>query len=83
MYYAVIEPVGQVSAQAPQSMQVSGSISYWFAPSEIEPVGHSAAQAPQLMHSLLIVYAIVNQPPFQNNRLYSNISEINLQGVFH
>jgi hypothetical protein len=27
IYYAEMEPVGQVSAQAPQSMQVSGLIS--------------------------------------------------------
>ena len=43
-------PTGQVSAQAPHSMQVSGSISNLPFPSLIAETGHSAAQAPQLMH---------------------------------
>jgi hypothetical protein len=49
---------GHESAQAPQSMQVSASITYLPSPSEIAPVGHSAAQAPQAMQSSEILYAI-------------------------
>lgn len=48
-------PTGQVSAQAPHSMQVSGSITYLPSPSEIAPTGHAPAQAPQAMHSSLIL----------------------------
>ena len=44
-------PTGQVLAQAPHSMQVSGSISYLPSPSEIALTGHAAAQAPHAMHS--------------------------------
>ena len=47
-------PTGQVPAQAPQSMQVSGSITYLPSPSEIAPTGQSLAQAPQAIHSSLI-----------------------------
>jgi hypothetical protein len=50
---------GQVSAQAPQSMQASGSITYWSAPWEIASTGQFGAQAPQETQSLLILYAIM------------------------
>ena len=53
-------PTGQTSAQAPQSIHVSASITYLPSPSEIAPTGHSPAQAPQLMHSSEILYAIIN-----------------------
>jgi len=53
-----IAPVGQTSAQVPQSTQVAGSIEY-FAPSEIAPLGHSSMQVPQAMQSSLITYAIL------------------------
>jgi hypothetical protein len=73
IYYAEIAPVGHVSEHAPQSIHVSGSISYLLAPSDIDPVGQSPAQAPQLMHSSLIVYAIVN------NLLFKQIDYILIQ----
>jgi len=57
-YSAAGAPTGQVSAHAPHSMQVSGSITYLSAPSEIASTGHSAAQAPQEMHSSEILYAM-------------------------
>lgn len=51
--------VGQAFAQAPQEMQVSASITYWSAPSEMALTGHSASQAPHLMHASEILYATV------------------------
>jgi hypothetical protein len=48
-------PTGHTDAQEPQSMQVSGSITYLSSPSEIASTGHSAAQAPQEMHSSVIL----------------------------
>lgn len=45
-----IAPVGQTSAQVPQSTQASGLIEY-FAPSEIAPAGHSSMQVPHAMQS--------------------------------
>jgi hypothetical protein len=54
-----MEPVGQASAQAPQSMQMSGSMEY-TSPSMMAPVGHSPWQAPQATQvSGLILCAIV------------------------
>ena len=44
-----MEPVGHSPSHAPQSMQVSGLMLYWDAPSEIDSVGQTAAQAPQEM----------------------------------
>ena len=52
-------PTGQVSAQAPQSMQASSSITYLPSPSLIASTGQPAAHAPQEMHSSEILYAIV------------------------
>jgi hypothetical protein len=47
-YYPSIAPsVGQAAKQALQSMQVSGSTTYFPAPFEIAPTGHSASQTPQ------------------------------------
>jgi hypothetical protein len=55
-----MEPVGQASAQAPQSMQMSGSMEY-TSPSVMAPVGHSPWQAPQATQvSGLILCAIVS-----------------------
>jgi hypothetical protein len=54
-----MESVGQTLEHAPQEMQVSASIWYWSAPSEIALTGHSASQAPHLMHESLILYATV------------------------
>lgn len=51
-------PTGHVSAQAPQSRQVSASITYLPSPSEIAPAGHASAQAPHWMQASLIAYAI-------------------------
>ena len=52
-------PTGQTSAQAPHSMQVSASITYFVSPSDIASTGQSPAQAPQEMHSSEIIYAIL------------------------
>jgi hypothetical protein len=46
-----IASTGQTSAQEPQSMQVSGSISYFSPASDIASTGHSAEHAPHAMHS--------------------------------
>ena len=50
-YSAEGAETGHTSAQAPQSMQVSASISYFPSPSEIAVTGHPSAQAPQLMQA--------------------------------
>lgn len=52
------ESVGHTSAQAPQSIHSSASITYMLSPSEIQLVGHSGSQAPQLIQSSFIKYAI-------------------------
>lgn len=57
-YFSLGAPTGQVSAQAPQLMQVSSSITYFPSPSEIASTGQAPAHAPQAMHSSLIVYGI-------------------------
>lgn len=57
-YSAEGADTGQVSAQAPQSMQVAASITYLPSPSEIAFTGQPSAQAPQLMQSSEILYAI-------------------------
>ena len=49
---------GQTEAQAPQSMQISASITWMLSPSVIASTGHAAIHAPQLTHSSLIKYAI-------------------------
>jgi hypothetical protein len=54
-----IASFGQVSAQVPQSMQTSASISYLPSPSEIASTGHSPAQAPQEMQASVMIYAMV------------------------
>jgi hypothetical protein len=59
-------PTGHASAQEPQSMQVSASITYTPSPSEIASTGHSAAHAPQPMQSSVILNAMVIVPPFNN-----------------
>ena len=46
-------PTGQVSAQAPHSMQVSALISYLPSPSVMASTGQPAAQAPHAMQSLM------------------------------
>lgn len=53
-------PTGHVSAQVPQSMHLSASISYLPSPSLIASTGHSAAQAPHEMQSSEILYAILH-----------------------
>jgi len=47
---AEIAPVGQASAQEPQSMQTSGLIEY-TSPSLIAPVGQTPWQVPQATHT--------------------------------
>ena len=49
VYASWAAPVGQAPAQAPQSMQVAGSI-LKMSPSLMESVGHSPWQAPHAMH---------------------------------
>ena len=51
-------PTGHVLAQAPHSIHVSASITYFESPSLIALTGHSAAHAPQLMQSSVILYAM-------------------------
>ncbi len=51
-------PTGQPASQAPQSMQVAASITYFPSPSEIAFTGHCAAHEPQLMHESFITCAI-------------------------
>lgn len=53
-YCGEIAETGQMFAHAPQSMQVSGLMSYLLDPSEIAVTGHSAAHAPQQTQSSLI-----------------------------
>ena len=62
VYAWLMQLTGHWPAHAPQSMQVSGLISYWESPWEIAPTGHCDSQEPQLMQSLLITYAISKSP---------------------
>ncbi len=54
-YYSpgLIAPLGQTSAQVPQSTQALGSIEY-FSPSLIAPLGHSSIHVPHATQSSLI-----------------------------
>ena len=47
-------PVGQVSAQEPQSMQEPASMTYWVSPWEIAPTGQAPSQEPQLTQASLM-----------------------------
>jgi hypothetical protein len=59
MYYASWgAPTGQSSAQAPQPMHASASISYLPSPSLIAPTGQESTQAPQDTQSSVILNAI-------------------------
>jgi hypothetical protein len=49
--YSLIALTGQVSTQAPQSMQLSASITLLSPASAIAPTGQESSHAPQLMHS--------------------------------
>lgn len=53
--YAEIASTGQESAQAPQSVHLSASITYWSSPWLIASTGQVDSQAPQEMHSLEIL----------------------------
>lgn len=57
--YALIALTGQVSTQAPQSMQVSAAITLLSPASLIELTGQESSHAPQLMHSSVMVCAKV------------------------
>jgi hypothetical protein len=57
---------GQVSTQAPQSMQVSWSILRLSPASLIAFTGQDSSQAPQLMHSSVMVWAKVFTSFFLN-----------------
>ena len=58
-YSAAGAPTGHTSAQAPQSMHFSASITNLPSPSEIASTGQPSAQAAQEMHSSEILYAII------------------------
>jgi hypothetical protein len=53
---AWIALTGQVSTQAPQSMQVSASIARLSPASLMALTGQDSSHAPQLMHSSVIVW---------------------------
>jgi hypothetical protein len=53
---------GQVSSQAPQSMQVSGSITCLFPCSLMALTGQESSHAPQFVQSSVIVKAMVHLP---------------------
>jgi hypothetical protein len=62
-YSSEIHSTGQTSAQAPQLVQVSGSMNRTSPFSLIASTGHSGSQAPQFVHSLAsILYAIYFPP---------------------
>ncbi len=79
--YACGAPTGQTLAQDPQSIQVSGSITYLPSPSEIAFTGHSASQAPQLIHSSLITYAIGKNTSFTFGLILTHL-QLLLQYLF-
>jgi len=54
-YPAKMASFGHASAQAPQSVQASASITYLSAPSLMASLGHSLSQAPQLTQSSVMV----------------------------
>jgi hypothetical protein len=54
-YGASIASDGHTSTQAPQSVQVSGSMIYFGSPSLIASTGHSLAQAPHIIQLSLIL----------------------------
>jgi hypothetical protein len=56
-YSGWIASTGHTSAQAPHSVQISGSILY-LSPSEIASTGHSSMQVPQAVQSSFILYAM-------------------------
>jgi hypothetical protein len=58
-YSSAGAPTGQFSAQAPQEMHFSGSITYCPSPSVMASTGQLAAQAPQDTQASLILYAII------------------------
>ena len=55
---AMIASVGQLDAQAPQSMHLSGSMTRASFFSLIADTGHSPSQAPQLTQASVILYAM-------------------------
>jgi len=57
---AMMASVGQTDAQAPQSMQTSGSIQRALSFSLIALTGHSLSQEPQLVHASVTLYAMLN-----------------------
>jgi uncharacterized protein YfaP (DUF2135 family) len=54
-YSSTIASVGQFAAQAPQSTQVSASMTYWVSPWEIASTGQFSAQVPQLTQASVIL----------------------------
>ena len=71
-YASTIAPVGHVPSQAPQSMQVSASMTYWESPWLIASTGQEEAQLPQLMQVSLITRAILKFS-FQSLRIAISI----------
>jgi hypothetical protein len=54
-YAALIALTGQVLSQVPQSVQVSGSITYLLSPALIASTGHTLSQAPHIVQSFEII----------------------------
>jgi len=55
-------PLGHIASQAPQSVHVSASITYFGSPSEIASNAHSLTHDPHMVHSSVILYAISRLP---------------------
>jgi hypothetical protein len=71
---ATIASVGQVDAQLPQSMHLSGSIQRASFFSLMAVTGHSPSQAPQLMQASVILYAMAVLLELYALRLYYHSS---------
>jgi len=59
---ATMASAGHTSAQLPQSVQASGSITYMLSPSLMASTGHSLAQTPQDTQSSVILCGIRKSP---------------------
>ena len=76
--YLVIAATGQISAQVPQSVHFSGSITYLSLPSLMAPAGQLASHAPHEAQSVPILYAMWStplrkrqRPDFAGRHMYS------------
>ena len=80
---------GQESMQAPQSVQVSASITNWSSPWLMASTGQVDSQAPQEMHSPEITWAMVlllilGYGFFRKSMQYTskNLDYINIYGAY-